>query len=77
MEWKSIHTLTITSFDDHGRIDDENAYWCPQKIDEKNRLLNVPLQDIDEVVLPKMRMDWGLRTDNGKLVFCRVPRQYV
>ena len=77
MEWKSSYNLTITGFDDQGRIDDEYVYYSFKQIKENDRVLNVPLQDIDKVILPKMRLDWEVKADNGKYAFCRVPRYYL
>ena len=77
LEWKSIYKLAVIGFDDQGRIDDEFGYWYPKQIKEKNRVLNVPLEDIDKVILPRMRMDWEVREDNGKYAFCKVPTYYL
>ena len=77
MEWKSIYTLTITDFDDQGRIIDEYAYGYPKQIKEEDRVLNVATQDIDKVILPKIRLAWGVKADNGRYAFCRVPRYYL
>ena len=77
MEWKSVYYFTITSFDDQGRIDDEYRWGYPRQIKEKDRILNVAMQDIDKVMLPKMRLGWEVRAENGKYAFCRAPTYYI
>ena len=76
LEWKSIYNPAITGFDE-GRIDGEYVYHSARQIQEEDRVLNVPLRDIDPVILPKMQLGWEVKVDNGKYAFCRSPTYYL
>lgn len=72
--WKRNLGLKALYFDDQGKVIEQLTLRTHVGIREEQRLLNVPPQDLDNVVLPLVPLRWELRDVGGKDEVWRVPK---
>ena len=75
--WKRNLGLRALYFDEQGKVIERLSLGTHMNIREKQRLLNVPAQDLDDVVLPLVRLRWDFRDVGGKDEVWRVPEYEI
>ncbi|KAG6993981.1 aurofusarin biosynthesis cluster protein S [Physcia stellaris] len=75
--WKRNLGLKALYFDDQGKVVEEFTLGTHVGIREEERLMNVPPQDLDNVVLPLVRLKYEFRDVGGKDEVWRVPEYEI
>ena len=75
--WKRNTGLRALYFDDHRKVIEELSFTKHVEITEKQRLMNVPPQDLERVVLPQFQFKFELRDVGRKCEMWRVPKYEI